>query len=247
MEQWNAVVLGGGDAGDPFPARHGVPVKALIDVMGRPMGQYVLEALRDSGCVNRVAYVGPLTPGMRALVNEELQDTGTLLGNLEVGVRALGPQGRVLVVTADVPLMTGEMLRDVLLCAPDAALVYPVVRREACEAAFPGVKRTYARLRDGTFTGGNVFLLDPRLVERFLPRIRQLFALRKQPLALARLIGWPVLFKLLAGRLTIAELEGRVGAMLDVPVAALVTPHAPIGADVDKPEDLELVRTRLRS
>lgn len=256
MSNWNAVVLGGGDAGDPFAVSHGVPVKALIDLAGRPMGAYVLEALRGSGRVGRVAYVGPLGPGMAELVDLTLPDAGSLLANLEAGVAALSAAsspgsageaggGRVLVVTADVPLMTAAMLRDLLDAAPDSGLVYPVVTREACEAELPGVKRTYARLRDGTFTGGNVFLLDPSLVGRFLPRLRTLFALRKRPVALAGAIGWMVLVKLLLGRLTVAELERRVSDILGVEARALVTGHAAVGADVDKQDDLALTRARL--
>ncbi|WP_045233662.1 nucleotidyltransferase family protein [Deinococcus pimensis] len=245
MSNWNAVVLGGGDAGDPFAVGHGVPVKALIDLEGRPMAAYVLRALRESGRVDRVAYVGPLGEGMAELVDLNLADAGSLLANLEAGVNALGPQARVLVVTADVPLMTGEMLRDVLDAAPDVGLVYPVVTRAACEAAFPGVKRTYARLTEGTFTGGNVFLLDPTLVSRFLPRLRTLFALRKRPVALAGTIGWGVLVRLLVGRLSVRELERRVSAILGVEARALVTGHAAVGTDVDKEDDLKLVRERL--
>lgn len=140
MQAWNAVVLGGGDARDPFPAAHGAGVKALIELAGKPMGQHVLEALHDSRRVARVVYVGPLNADMRALVDEVVPDSGSLLGNLEAGVRTLvassTESARVLVVTADVPLMTGTMLRDVLSAAPEVALVYPIVRREVCEAAF---------------------------------------------------------------------------------------------------------------
>ena len=245
MELWNAVVLGGGDAGDPFPAAHGASVKALIELEGKPMGLWVLEALRGSNRVGRVAYVGPLTLEMRALVDVAVAQRGGLLDNLGAGVEALGAQARVLVVTADVPLMTGAMLQGVLDAAPDASLVYPVVRREECEAQFPGVRRTYARLADGSFTGGNVFLLDPRLIHQFLPRLRALLALRKKPVALAREIGVGVLVKLLLGRLRIAELETRVSAILGVPARALVTPHAAVGTDVDQEEDLTLARTVL--
>lgn len=249
MESWQAVVLGGGDPNDPFAAAHGVPVKALIDLDGRPMAAWVLEALRRSGRVARVAYVGPLGPGMRELVDVPLADTGGLLSNLEAGVEALRPAGggRVLVVTADVPLLTAGMLRDLLDAAdreaPGADLVYPVVRREDCEAAFPGVKRTYARLRDGTFTGGNVFLLDPRLVRE--PRLRAVWAQRKNPLGLARLIGWGTLAGLLTGRLTVAALEARVSRLLGARARALVTPHAAVGTDVDKDGDLDLARRHL--
>lgn len=249
--QWSAVVLGGGDPGDPFAAAHAVPVKALIPVRGEPMALHVLRALRESGRVARVAYVGPTVPAMDALIDERVTDHGTLLSNLEAGVEALTASGlapgeRVLVVTADIPLVTGAQLADVLDTAPaGAGLVYPVVPRSACEQTFPGVRRTYARLRDDTFTGGNVFMLDPRLIGQFLPRLREVLAARKAPLKLAGLIGPGVLLRLLTRRLTVRELEERVSVILGVPARALITPHAAIGTDVDKEDDLQLAEAHL--
>lgn len=241
------MVLGGGDPLDPLAQAHGVSVKALLDLGGEPMGRIVLRTLRESGRVSKVAYVGPLQGDMAEFVDLHLPDAGTLLGNLEAGVRALGEHARVLVVTGDVPLMTPQMLRDVLDAAPDASLVYPIVPRDACEATFPGVKRTYARLKDGTFTGGNVFLLDPRLIGAFMPKLRQLLAMRKKPLSLARLVGLDVLVRLLVGTLSIAQLETRVSSILGVPARALITRHAAIGTDVDKEEDVVLARAHLKA
>ncbi|GAA5534405.1 hypothetical protein Dalu01_02816 [Deinococcus aluminii] len=246
-------MLGGGDPGDPFAAAHGVPVKALIPVGGVPMALHVLRALRASRRVARVAYVGPTTPEMDGLIDEGVTDHGTLLSNLEAGVEALAGAGlapgeRVLVVTADIPLVTPGQLAEVLDAAPpEAALVYPVVRRGDCERAFPGVKRTYASLREGTFTGGNVFLLDPRLIGQFLPRLRAVLAARKAPLQLAALIGPGILLKLLTRRLTVRELENRVSALLGVPARALITGHAAIGTDVDKDADLRLAEAHLKA
>lgn len=246
-------MLGGGDPGDPFAAAHGVPVKALIPVAGQPMALHVLRALHGSERVGRVAYVGPTLPAMDSLIDMRVTDHGTLLGNLEAGVEALtagglAPGERVLVVTADIPLMTGAQLAQVLDAAPpEAGLVYPVVRRADCEQAFPGVRRTYARLREDTFTGGNVFLLDPRLVGQFLPRLREVLRARKSPLKLAGLIGPGILLKLLTRRLTVPELEERVSRILGVPARALITPHAAIGTDVDQDADLHLAEAHLRT
>ncbi|WP_425148537.1 NTP transferase domain-containing protein [Deinococcus sp.] len=246
---WHAVVLGGGDPGDPFAAAHGVSVKPLIPVAGQPMALYVLRALRACPQIGRVAYVGPLPPGGDELIDLRVTDHGSLLLNLEAGVAALGthPEGsnRVLVVTADIPMLSAQMLTDVLGDAPGAGLVYPVVRREDCERAYPGVKRTYARLKDGTFTGGNLFLLDASLVPRFLPRLKEVLAARKQPLRLAALIGAGVLLRLLSGRLSIAALEQRVSGILGVSARALVTPHAAVGTDIDKEGDLALAEQEL--
>ncbi len=247
---WNAVVLGGGDPGDAFAAAHRVAVKPLIEVAGRPMGLWVLQALKDSGQVGRIAYVGPLTPEMDRLVEVRVTDRGTLLANLEAGVAALrepgsAPPKRVLVVTADIPMLSGLQVRSLLEGAPAAGLVYPIVEKSACEAAYPGVKRTYARLKDGTFTGGNLFLLDPALIGQFLPRLRSVLAARKQPLKLASIIGPGVLVKLLLGRLGLAELEARVSRILGVEARALITPHAAVGSDIDKEGDLALAEQHL--
>lgn len=246
---WSAVVLGGGDPGDAFAAANGARVKALIPIQGVPMGLYVLRALQESGVIRQVAYVGPTTPEMDGLIQCRVTDRGSLLSNLEAGVLALHPQPgeRVLVVTADIPLLSAQELREVLEAAPNASLVYPVVRREDCEAAYPGVKRTYARLQDGTFTGGNLFLLDPALIGRFLPRLREVLGARKQPLKLASLIGLDTLFKLLFGRLTVSELESKVSQLLGVPARALMTHHAAIGTDVDKESDLSLIQQEMNN
>lgn len=249
--RWSAVVLGGGDPGDAFAAAHHVNVKPLIPIHGQPMAAYVLRALKGSGQVSRIAYVGPTTPELNALIDLRVTDQGTLLGNLEAGVDALQaglqPGERVLVVTADIPMLNAQQVREVLSAAPtDAALVYPVVRKEDCERAYPGVKRTYARVKDGTFTGGNLFILDPALIHQFLPRLREVLNARKAPLKLAGIIGPGVLLQMLTGQLTVRRLEEKISTILNVPARALITSHAAIGTDVDKDDDLELAEQHIR-
>ena len=133
-------------------------------------------------------------------------------------------------------------MRDIFERDPGAALVYPVVPEHAAQAKFPGGKRTYARVLEGRFTGGNLFVLEPGLVGQFMPRLRQVIANRKNPVALAGLIGLSTLLKFLIGRVGISELETKVGRILGVPARALVTEAAEIGFDVDKPEDLAVAK-----
>ncbi len=251
QQVWDALVLGGGDPGDEFAAAHQVRVKSMIPVAGKPMGQWVLEALRQSGAVGRVAYVGPLSADMATLVDLQVTDRGSLIANLEAGVAALQEcrpaeshttSPRVLVSTADIPMLSAQMVRDVLANAPEAGVVYPVVCKEVCEATYPGVKRTYARLQDGTFTGGNLFMVDPALIGEFIPRLRALLAARKAPLRLAALIGPGILLRLVTGRLRVAQLEHKVSDLLGVKARALITPHAAVGTDVDKESDLLLAQ-----
>ena len=212
--------MAGGE--EAWARKYGVRSKALVPFRGRPMAEWVLEALRGAGLP--AVYVGE-NPGLSPAPRLTLPDQGSLLANLEAALAHV--DGRVLVATADIPHLT-----------PEAALVYPIVPKEAVEARFPGNRRTYARLKEGTFTGGNLLLLDKALFFQALPLARRVVALRKRPLALARLIGLDILLKLLLGRLSLPELEARARRILGVEARALVTPYPEVGVDVDKEEDL---------
>jgi GTP:adenosylcobinamide-phosphate guanylyltransferase len=239
-----AVVLGGGNAGDPLAINAGVAVKGLLEIGGQPMAAHVLQALRAGG-VGKIVYVGQTVPALEPLVDIQIPANGKMLDNLQAGLQPLLHESRVLVATADIPLLTAAAVQDVLYRDPGVGLVYPVVSKHAAEAQFPGGKRTYARLREGTFTGGNLFLLEPRLVGQFLPRLEYILDNRKNVLRLAGMFGLGALVKLLLGQLTVAELERTVSRILGVPAKALVSEYAEIGFDVDKPEDLVLVKQKL--
>lgn len=200
---------------------------------GRPMAEWVLEALKGAGL--SAVYVGE-NPGLSPPPRLTLPDRGSLLDNLEAALAYV--EGRVLVTTADLPHLTPEAVRFLLERAPEAALVYPIVPKERVEARFPGNRRTYARLREGTFTGGNLLLLDKALFFQALPLARRAVALRKNPLALARMVGLDILVKLLLGRLSLLEVEARAKRILGVEARALITPYPEVGVDVDREEDL---------
>ena len=239
-----AIVLGGGNSDDAVAARFGVPVKALAMIAGQPMAAHVLRALRSGG-VERIVYVGPVTPTLEELIDTHIAARGTMLENLQAGLIAIGDAKRVLVATADIPLLTSAAVRDVLARDSGAGLVYPVIDMLDSQAMFPGGKRTSAKLKEGRFTGGNLFLLEPRLVGDFLPRLEFVLQNRKNVLRLAGMFGLGALVKLALGTLSIAELEGNVSRILGVPARALITKYAEIGFDVDKFEDIAIVLKKL--
>ncbi|MFN3266870.1 MAG: NTP transferase domain-containing protein [Deinococcales bacterium] len=244
MPQISALVLGGGHPNDPLVAGTGVPVKALLEIAGQPMAVHVLQALQAGG-VGQIVYVGAITPELEPFLHAQIPAVGKMLENLQAGLAPLLHEPRVLIATADIPLLSAAAVQDVLARDSGVGLVYPVVPKYAAEAAFVGGKRTYARLREGVFTGGNLFLLEPRLIGEFLPRLEYILDNRKNVLRLAGMFGVGALLKLLVGQLTIDELERTVSRILGVPAKALITEFAEIGFDVDKPEDLALVRQKL--
>lgn len=239
-----AIVLGGGNANDVVAKQFDVPVKALALIAGQPMAAYVLRALRGAG-VERIVYVGPVTPALEGLIDTQVAARGTMLENLQAGLAVIGNAERVLVATADIPLLTSEAVRDVLTRDSQTGLVYPVIDMIDSQAMFPTGKRTSAKLREGRFTGGNLFLLEPRLVNDFWGRLEFVLDNRKNVLRLAGMFGLGALVKLALGILSIAELEGNVSRILGVPAKALVTKYAEIGFDVDKFEDIAIVLEKL--
>jgi len=247
-----AVVLAGGDASDRIAREAGVDAKALLPIGDRPMGAYVLGALRECAAVRTIVYVGAASTRLTSGYDVRVEAGTRFVDSLALGLGAAmavtdgDPRARFLLLGADVPWVTGAMLERFLLAAealpPEQAglrsgpdLVYPVVPRDAAEAQFPHQRRTFVRLRDGSFTGGNVVLLRASVVPRLLPLIDRVHRARKNPAALAAIVGWDVLFSLLIGTASIGALERRVSRMLGAPARALVTRDAAIAADVDRP------------
>ena len=241
----SAVVLGGGNPNDPLALEAGVAVKSLIPIGQQVMAAYVLQALRAGG-VGRIVYVGPIVPELEPLIDTHVSARGTMLENLQAGLETLKSEARVLISTADIPLLSQAAVKDILQRDSGIGLVYPVVSKVAAERAFAGGKRTYARLLEGTFTGGNLFLLEPRLIDAFLPRLEYVLTHRKNVLRLAGMFGIGALVKLLIGQLRKSELEQTVSRILGVPAQALITDFAEIGFDVDKTSDLAMVIEKLK-
>ncbi|MCL6560887.1 MAG: nucleotidyltransferase family protein, partial [Firmicutes bacterium] len=176
-----------------------------------------------------------------------LPPQGGLLENLDAGLYSLSDASRVLVVTGDIPLLTPSVVEGFIRLCEDqgAEAYYPVVPRSTMEEALPGVKRTYVRLRDGSFTGGNVGLVDPAAVKRCLNRARDFVRLRKKPFRLAMVVGIGFLVRFVLGCLSLREAEEKVSKILGIKGRVVVTPFPEIGMDVDKPSDLEIAETAL--
>ena len=249
-----ALVLAGQRGGrpDPMAAAAGVSHKALLPVAGVPMLLRVVSALRASPAVGRVV-----------VCIEAPEETLSGLGGLEgVLLRAAEPSparsaaamleefgAPLLVTTADHALLTPGMVGHfVSAVPPGVAAAAALARSGTVLAGYPDTRRTWLRLRDGAFSGCNLFLLaEAEGAARAFGFWRRVEAERKRPLAMARLLGPLTLLRFALGRLTLRAaldaLERRCGARL----AAVDMPFADAAVDVDKPADLALAETVLRA
>lgn len=222
------------------------PYEALIPVASRRMVDFVVAALEMSPSVERVVVIGPV-PELKDLEQGKVKAVipcgDTLMQNLSLALDWLKPAGFVLVATSDIPLLTPEAVEDFLrqAAATEADFYYSIVEKGVGEARYPGVKRTYVRLKDGTFTGGNLLLFHPRICERAWGFAEEMVRLRKEPFKMCRVLGWSFVLRLLLGRLTITQVERRFTQLVGAKGKAIISPYPEVGIDVDKPSDYELV------
>jgi hypothetical protein len=177
-----------------------------------------------------------------------VQSGETVIDSFKNAIKVMNSfDNKLLIVTGDLPFLTTEAVDYFLetCLRGEGDLFYPIVKKEINEQRYPGVHRTYVNLKDGTFTGGNIFVLDPTIIERTLPVAEKLVKYRKKPIRLAACIGWSVLIRYLIGMLSLENAEKAVSKMVGVKGTAIVSPYPEIGIDVDKYSDLELARKLL--
>lgn len=252
----DAVVLAGGgvEPQDPlYDYTQGRP-KALLDIAGKPMLQWVLDALEAAPSVERLIVVGldALTGFQATKVSSLLPGQGGLLPNILAGLREvqrLNPTAEyTLLVSGDIPGITAEMVEWVITHALDGEpfdLAYLAVPREVIERRFPASRRTYLRLKDTEVCGGDMQVVRTSLAETHTEIWERLIAARKNPLRQAQMLGWDLMVKLLLRRLTVDEAVRLAARRLGVRGKLLLSPYAELGMDVDKPHQVELMRQAL--
>jgi len=248
----NAILLAGAANTGPLREVSSATNEALVEINGKPMVQYVIDALEQAKEVKRIVVVAPpgeVEPHVTGHNLEFVPSRRTIVENALEALRILPPDEEFMTVSCDVPLITGKIVDDLIaLCHQrPAELYYPIVERSVAEAAFPHVQRTYVTLREGTYTGGNIFIGHPSIAAHAAGKVHEFLAYRKSPLKMLGVIGWWFAFRyMVLKNLTLQELENKVSDMLQLKGAVVICPWPEVGVDVDKPSDLELMRSVLK-
>lgn len=239
----DAFVLAGAKNNGRLREISDVNEEALIPIHGRPMLQYVLDALQSSNMIGEIAVGGPeelrpFLPDAVTLVPAQ----GSFSENVQVGAEYYRDKERTLLVTSDIPFLHKEAVEDFLQRCADhqADVYYPIVSKEANDQRFPGVTRTYFTIREGVFTGGNMLLIHPQTIIDCAGTVQQVVELRKKPLKMFQLLGPLFILRFLFRRLSLPDVEKRVQAIFGVNGKGIISPYPEIGTDVDKPSDWHL-------
>lgn len=245
-----AVILAGGalngNLKEAFPT---LSNKAHLNINGKILVEYVLAAVLDCHWVEKVFIVGDKDFLITHICNERvtiLQDTGNIYDNFILAADC-GQVDKMLLLTADVPLIDSKALDDFTKhCVAGRDIYYSIVSQAAILRYDDQTRRTYAKVGKQIFTGGNVFLVDVSTVRRIRPAIEAIFAKRKSVFALLKMVGVGFVLKYIFGVVELEDIERCFGKILNANVQAVVCEHASIGIDVDKLEDLDLVKRHLK-
>ena len=250
----DAIVTAGGIPlpEDPLYTYTNGDSKALVDVAGKPMIQWVLDAMGDAKHVDNVIIIG-LSPKSNVTCKKPLHyisNQGRMLANIVAGVNKsveLNPQvEHVLIASSDIPGIKAEMVDWLIETCMETNedIYYGVIPREVMETRYPGSNRTYTKLKDIQLCGADMHIAHVTMATEpdHLEMWEELIGNRKSPLKQAATIGFGTLLKVATRSITLDDLVVTVTKRLGITGRPIVWKNAEPGMDVDKPHQLEILR-----
>jgi NDP-sugar pyrophosphorylase family protein len=235
-----------------YPYTLGKP-KALLEICGKPMVQWVLDAVGGAKRVENVVLIGlteessvscakPLT-----FIPNKISMIENILGGINKVMEINPSATRVLMVASDIPGITSEMVdwEVETTLQTDVDLCYNVVKREVIEARYPGSRRTFTKLKDIEACGGDMNVLRTSVASMNPEIWEKLIASRKNPIKQASILGFDTLLLMLLRMISFDEAVVKVTSRLHVTGRAIICPYAEIAMDVDKPNQLEMMQADL--
>ena len=229
--------------------------KAMLDMAGKPMIQWVLDALGNAEKVDNVIIIG--LPEESSVTCSKptyyIPNQGRMLANIAAGIdkmRELNPKSEyVLSASSDIPAITGEMIDWLIDTAMETRhdVYYGIVKKETMDARYPDSNRTFTKLKDMELCGADIHIAHHTMTTdpEHLATWDVLIGKRKQPLKQAASVGFLTLVLLLLGRLSLVDAVARTTKKLKFTGRAIIWQYAEAAMDVDKPHQLELLRADL--
>jgi GTP:adenosylcobinamide-phosphate guanylyltransferase len=251
------ILAGSRGEDDPVAKAAGVSHKAFAAIGDKPMLVHVIAALRATPQLGTIHVVIEAGDAMQqAAAHPDLVPllaSGALFlraaaasPSLSVGEALQNLGTPLFIVTADHPLLRPIWVEEFLRTVPaEADIGVAMARDSAVRRDAPPSRRTYLRFSDRALSGCNMFLARTPTALAAVMTWRQVEQERKHPLRLIKLLGpWWVMrfvFGILSSEAALQRLSRLVGAR----IAIAEISNGLAAVDVDKADDLDLVRRLL--
>lgn len=224
--------------------------KCMLNLAGKPMVQWVLDAIGESRSVSRVVLIGlPLETNLscaKPIVN--LPNQGDFLRNIHLAAVELArenpPSQQVLLVAGDLPGIKAEMIDWFIetIQNDEMDIHSTVVERSVMEKRFPNSRRTFIRFKDAEVCGGDISALRLSLLASENPLWQDWIESRKNPLKQASLVGYDPAFIVLIQEFPLETAARAFSARLGFRARVIRSPYAEVALDVDKPYQFEILK-----
>ncbi|SCZ00115.1 nucleotidyltransferase family protein [Alkaliphilus peptidifermentans] len=237
----HAIVLAGNDA----VAEELMKNKAIIPLKGIPMIKFVVNALKESKYIDKIYVVGEVDE-LESIIGAEaeaiIRSSNTFMENLINGMAYSQGEDRVIVATCDVPLINVDIINKFIEVGleVDNDIFYPIVNKALNQTSYPNLKRTYAHLKEGAFTGGNIVMLKPSIMGSIKEVTETLVRHRKNPIRMCRVLGVPFVIKLIFKQLKITDIEKMIKNRFKITGRAYICNFPEICNDLDHYQDKAL-------
>jgi len=252
----DAIIAAGGvpQPGDPLYQYTQGKSKALLDINGKPMIQWVINALDQADTINNIIVVGCQEQENELTCSRPitfLPIKKNILKTVQSGGEALqkiNPNAEYVVLSScDIPGASPQSIEWVVNATRESEhdVYYNAITRETMEKRYPTSGRTFTKLKGLEVCGGDLTVVKTSLLSTDKEIFERFFAARKNPFKVASIVGYSTLFLLLTRLLTLENGVARISQRVGINARVLLCPYPEIGMDIDKPYHLEMLRRDL--
>jgi GTP:adenosylcobinamide-phosphate guanylyltransferase len=232
-----AAITAGGRVEGRLAEAIGTDVKALAPLAGGKLVDRAIEAAREAGA-RRIAVIGgaQIREHCAGRVDEVIAELADGRENIRLAIEA-GRDEPLLLMTSDLPFISGEATRDFIARAAGSDLALPLANERAYTKAYPGAPDHITQIGSERVANGSIVYFAPGIAPRVLDVSQSLFDARKSLVRMAMLLGPVLLLRFIARRLEIAHVERRANDILGVRAVAVRDASPTLCYDIDTIED----------
>jgi len=253
-----ALILAGGKSKHALYKITKQEFKALMtinEINSRSLIYNIVESMKQAGAISKIYISAPekMQDEIKGSILTDVIFTpsgNSLMTSLKQGISRLVNEPYILISTSDLPMITHQNITNFInncFDSPGFDIYYSIINKNHYTRKFPqnDLRRIYAHLVEGSFTGGNLFLINPKVIIDCEEIIEQFIMFRKHPIKMARILGKRILVKYLKKYLSIRDLEKMVPNYLKGYKGKAIPADPEIALDIDKPIQLEALKSLL--
>lgn len=270
VRKYPLVVMAGSDTivSDELLEYASVDYKALIELNGKPIIEYIIDAFQNSGVISYIYVLGMPEDQVKLSDNIKLDNVKFLEvpgeevpERMNIAIAQMledakenpdifqGDSYHGMFIAGDTPFIKPEMVSDFVerIGEPDLDLFVSIVKQATMEERFPKSIRTYGKLSEGRFCMGDLHFFDFSMVADRLDQIRILRKNRKKFATTIFKFAPMTAIRFILKRMSIKHLEDGTNKVFKLRSKFIEVPYAELAMDIDKPTQLDMAREEFQT